>query len=103
MDRKTNGAQRAPLTKRLTRPGWRDPRLGVGLVLIAGSVALGAWAVDASSATEPVYAARDVLMAGRPIGAAGETVRAHGRYLSTSAMRALYQFMNRLMDRLIVR
>lgn len=37
------------------RPRWRDPRLAAGAVLIAGSVALGAWAVDAAARTEQVY------------------------------------------------
>lgn len=59
-----------PLTKRLTRPGWRDPRLGVGVVLLASSVALGAWTVDAASATTPIYAARSTLTPGDPVTAA---------------------------------
>ena len=33
----------------------------------------------------------------------GSRCSAHGAQRSTSAMRALYQFMNRLIDRLIVR
>src|SRR5699024_10045794 len=33
---------RAP-TLRIRRPHWRDPRLGIGVVLVALAVALGAW------------------------------------------------------------
>ncbi|MFS0704654.1 hypothetical protein AB6N23_09040 [Cellulomonas sp. 179-A 9B4 NHS] len=54
----------APTAVRLRRPGWRDPRLLVGLVLIAGSVALGSWAVGAAQRTVPVWVARDVLAPG---------------------------------------
>lgn len=53
-----------PLARRVRRPSWRDPRLGMGVVLVAGSVALGAWAVDDASATVEVYAARDTLTPG---------------------------------------
>lgn len=54
----------APTAVRLRRPGWRDPRLLVGLVLIAASVALGSWAVGAAQRTVPVWVARDVLAPG---------------------------------------
>lgn len=53
-----------PLARRVRRPSWRDPRLGMGVLLVAGSVALGAWAVDDASATVEVYAARDTLTPG---------------------------------------
>ncbi|MFC8191324.1 hypothetical protein ACFUMH_06625 [Cellulomonas sp. NPDC057328] len=58
----------APTAVRLRRPGWRDPRLLVGLVLIAGSVALGSWAVGAAQRTVPVWVARDVLAPGDALG-----------------------------------
>ncbi|MDO4899417.1 hypothetical protein [Actinomyces sp.] len=46
---------------RLRRPGWKDPRLAGGLVLIGAAVALGAWAVDAAADTEQIYVlTRDV-------------------------------------------
>ncbi|MBO3086744.1 hypothetical protein [Cellulomonas dongxiuzhuiae] len=54
----------APTAARLRRPGWRDPRLLVGLALIAASVALGSWAVTTAQRTVPVYVARDVLVPG---------------------------------------
>ncbi|WP_370514079.1 hypothetical protein [Cellulomonas sp. JZ18] len=59
----------APVAARLRRPGWRDPRLLVGVVLVAASVALGSWAVGAAQRTVPVWVARDVL-------APGDTLRA---------------------------
>ncbi|QCB93175.1 hypothetical protein [Cellulomonas shaoxiangyii] len=54
----------APAAVRLRRPGWRDPRLLVGLVLIAASVALGSWAVGTAQRTVPVWVARDALTPG---------------------------------------
>ncbi len=49
---------------RLRRPTWRDPRLLVGVVVVALSVALGSWAVSAAGRTEAVYAAAGVLTPG---------------------------------------
>lgn len=77
-----------PLAKRLVRPGWRDPRLGVGVLLVAGSVALGAWTIDRASATEPVYAARADLVPGHAVTAAdlvvvqANTAAPDGAYLA---------------------
>ncbi|QIK82898.1 SAF domain-containing protein [Sanguibacter sp. HDW7] len=49
---------------RLQRPGWKDPRLVVGVLLVAGSVALGSWTVRAARQTVPVLAAVTDLPAG---------------------------------------
>jgi len=64
----------APTATRLRRPGWRDPRLLVGLVLIAASVALGSWAVTTAQHTVPVYVARDVLVPGDALTSAALVV-----------------------------
>ncbi|KAE8763932.1 hypothetical protein [Georgenia thermotolerans] len=53
-----------PRARRLRRPTWRDPRLGVGVLLVAASVALGTWAVRDAAATTAVYAARQDLTPG---------------------------------------
>ena len=58
----------APVAARLRRPGWRDPRLLVGIVMVAGSVALGSWAVQSAQSTVPVYVARDAMVPGQRIG-----------------------------------
>lgn len=39
------------------RPAWRRPRFALGLMLIAGSVALGSWAVRAAGTGEEVWVA----------------------------------------------
>ena len=51
-------------TARLRRPGWKDPRLLVGIVVVALSVALGSWAVSTASRTVTVYAAGAALTPG---------------------------------------
>lgn len=50
--------------QRMARPSWRDPRLGVGVVLVAASVALGTWAVQSAGATETVWSASRTLTPG---------------------------------------
>ncbi|GAA4416837.1 flagellar protein FlgA [Georgenia halophila] len=64
-----------PQARRMRRPTWRDPRLGVGIVLVAGSVALGAWAVRDAAATVEVYAAGDALTPGDAVTVEELTVR----------------------------
>ncbi len=54
----------APVAPRLRRPSWRDPRLVVGLVLVALAVALGSLAVSSASRTVPVWAAQGALTPG---------------------------------------
>lgn len=57
----------APQAMRIRRPSWRDPRLGVGIVLVAASVGLGSWLVARSGETIEVYRAPDVLVAGQEL------------------------------------
>ncbi|ACZ31515.1 hypothetical protein Xcel_2500 [Xylanimonas cellulosilytica DSM 15894] len=64
----------APVAARLRRPSWRDPRLVVGVVLVALSVALGSWAVSAASSTTPVWVADGTLTPGDQLTA--DAVRA---------------------------
>ena len=59
----------SPVAVRLRRPSWRDPRLLAGLVMVAGAVALGAWAVSAAQASTPVWVARGTLTPGETVGA----------------------------------
>lgn len=59
----------SPVAVRLRRPSWRDPRLLAGLLMVAGAVALGSWAVSAAQASTPVYLARGTLVPGASVGA----------------------------------
>ncbi|SEE99175.1 hypothetical protein [Ruania alba] len=54
----------ASAASRIRRPSWRDPRLGVGVLLVAGSVALGSWVVSEANRTVEAYAAPEVLTPG---------------------------------------
>lgn len=72
---------------RLRRPGWKDPRLLVGIVVVALSVALGSWAVSTASRTVTVYAAGTALTPGTTVTAAD--LRAVEVRLGTQADRYL--------------
>lgn len=50
--------------QRVRRPGWRDPRLWVGVVLVAGSVVAGARLLAAADDTVQVWSAASDLGAG---------------------------------------
>ncbi|MCB7137237.1 hypothetical protein [Cellulosimicrobium marinum] len=65
----THAPVASPAAARLRRPTWRDPRLLVGVVLVAASVALGSWAVSSAQAGEEVYVASGVLTAGDTLDA----------------------------------
>lgn len=62
--------QEAPRqARRLQRPGWRDLRVVVGLLLVLLSVAGGARLVAGLDDTTPVYAAARDLLPGQPVSA----------------------------------
>ncbi|WP_402466648.1 CpaB family protein [Isoptericola aurantiacus] len=63
----SNDALPARTAPRLRRPTWRDPRLVVGVVLVAVSVALGSWVVSAADRTVGVYVAAGTLTPGEPV------------------------------------
>lgn len=54
----------APVAGRLRRPGWRDPRLLIGLLLIAIAVTAVSGIVRSADTTVAYYAAKDVLTPG---------------------------------------
>lgn len=56
----------APAAVRFSRPGWRDPRLVVGVLLVCVSVALGARLLAADDLTR-VWAVRDDVSAGETV------------------------------------
>ncbi len=58
----------APVAARLRRPGWRDPKLLAGILMIAGAVALGSWFASDAEATSPVWVAGEALTPGDVVG-----------------------------------
>lgn len=65
----TTGSTQPRAARRLQRPGWRDLRLVVGLVLVLLSVAGVVRLVGSFDETTPVYAATRDLLPGQPVGA----------------------------------
>lgn len=65
----------SPPALRLRRPGLRDPRLLLGLVLVGLSVALGSLLVSSAARTSPVLAAREPLVPGDVLDAEDLVVR----------------------------
>jgi hypothetical protein len=55
----------SPPARRAARPGWRDPRLAIGVALVALSVVVGVRVVDGRDATTPVLAAAEALVPGQ--------------------------------------
>lgn len=69
------GISDTPAARRVATPGWRDPRLWVGVAIVALSVLAGAWAFGSSDDTVPVWAATGALPAGHRLTADDLTVR----------------------------
>ncbi len=59
-----------PPATRHHRPGWRDPRILVGLVIVAASVLVGVKVLAAADDSVGVWAVRDDLPAGTRVEAA---------------------------------
>ena len=58
-----------PAATRSRSPGWRDPRLWVGVVLVTGSVVAGARLLSTADDMTPVWAASSDLAAGQTLTA----------------------------------
>lgn len=59
----------SPAARRLSKPSWRDPRLVVGLVLVAASVLLGAQLLAGADDTVTVWSAAGDLSEGSVVDA----------------------------------
>jgi hypothetical protein len=59
----------APVPRRLRPPRWLDLRLVLGVLLVLGSVLVGARVIGAADATVPVWAAQGDLAAGTVLAA----------------------------------
>ena len=90
-----------PKAARLRRPGWRDTRLLVGVLLVLGSVALGSLVVAHVDDRTPVYAARGALVPGQRLTARDlsrvdvQLGSELSRYLSATAALAPDRFVLR--------
>lgn len=61
------GNVRPQQATRATAPGWRDPRLWVGMLIVAVSVVVGARVLASADDTVAVWAAREDLPAGSTV------------------------------------
>lgn len=62
------GITDAPSAARAGRPGWRDPRLWIGVALVAASVLAGAKLLGGADNTIEVWGAAADLTEGQPLG-----------------------------------
>jgi hypothetical protein len=67
-----------PTARRASAPGWRDPRLWIGIGLVAGSILVGALVLGTSDDTVAVWAATDAMGPGHALTADDLTVRRVG-------------------------
>lgn len=63
------GSPQIPSATRAARPGWRDPRLWIGVLLVAGSVVLGARLLGDADRTVGVWVSRTDLAPGVRVAA----------------------------------
>jgi hypothetical protein len=64
-----------PSAQRASAPGWRDPRLWIGVAIVAASVVAGALVLGTSDDMVPVWATTDAMGAGQAVTAGDLTVR----------------------------
>ena len=67
-----------PTARRASAPGWRDPRLWIGVGLVAASVLVGALVLGTSDDTVAVWAATEAMGPGHALTADDLTVRRVG-------------------------
>ena len=79
----------APAALRGHRPAWRDPRLWVGIVLVAASVVVGARVLAAADDTVQVWSAADDLGAGQRVEA-DDLVAQRVRFADTDALAGYF-------------
>src|SRR3954469_10988533 len=77
-----------PTARRSSAPGWRDPRLWIGVAVVAASVLVGALVLGTSDDTVAVWAAPDSMGPGHALTADDLTVRRVG--FADDADAALY-------------
>jgi hypothetical protein len=74
-DSRVSSSGAAPAARRVATPGWRDPRLWIGVVIVAASMLAGALVLGTSDDTVPVWAAADSLGSGHVLNADDLAVR----------------------------
>ena len=96
------GITDVPAARRSSPPGWRDPRLWVGVAIVAASIVAGALLLGTSDETVPVWAAADTLGAGHVLTADDLAVR-RVRFDGTDAMSLYFRADRQLPADLLLR
>lgn len=65
----------APTAPRATSTGWRDPRLWIGVALVAASILVGVKVIGAADDTIEVWAVRSDLAKGQEVGSGDLVVK----------------------------
>ena len=78
-----------PPASRATTPGWRDPRLWVGVVIVALSVVAGSRLLAAADESVPVWAVTSDMAPGDRVTAA-DLVARHVRFVDESDLSLYY-------------
>jgi Flp pilus assembly protein CpaB len=91
----------APVARRLGSSRWRDPRLAVGVVLVAASVVLGARVVAAADDTVAVWSMRQDVPAGSTLTSDDVTV-SHVHFAEATEAERYFDGDQTLPDGLVV-
>ncbi len=83
--------------QRVRRPGWRDPRLWIGVVIVASSVVAGARLLAAADDTVQVWTAATDLGAGARLDE-GDLVAARVRFDDEDTLARYFSVDDRLPD-----
>lgn len=78
-----------PPATRATRPGWRDPRLWIGVLIVALSVVAGARLVGAADESVPVWAVGHDMAAGDDV-TADDLVAHRVRFVDPADLRRYF-------------
>ena len=81
----SQGAPVPPAATRVARPGWRDPRLWIGVLLVTGSVVVGARLLAAADDSVTVWALADARGSGTPVSP-DDLVAARVRFADDEAL-----------------
>ena len=89
------GIAEVPAAKRASAPGWRDPRLWLGVAIVAASVLLGSLVLGTSDETVPVWAAAEPLATGHVL-TTGDLVVRRVRFDGSDAVGLYFRADRRL-------
>lgn len=84
------GAPVPPTATRVARPGWRDPRLWIGIALVTGSVVVGARLLAAADDTVQVWVLAQDRGGGSPVAESDLTVE-RVRFTDSAALERYFR------------